>query len=211
MYYMIKTPWWLKKLFPDCTWDIPTSEKVIYLTFDDGPHPDATPFVLDELRRFNARATFFCIGKNVEEQPDLYARILNEGHITGNHTYDHVNGWRVSNNIFYDDIEKATSHIRSAIFRPPYGKITFKQVKHLMNKPNPLRVIMWDVLSADFDDKVQAQECYTNVTRYAKPGSIVVFHDSERTLHKLHYALPRTLKYFSDQGYRFETITAPIK
>lgn len=152
-------------------------EKIIYLTFDDGPHPVATPFVLDTLKKYNAKATFFCIGKNVAQHPDIYKRILLEGHTTGNHTHNHLNGSKNSNEEYIANIKEAKKYIDSNLFRPPYGRITGFQVK-LLNRA--FNIIMWDVLSADFDIHLSPEKCSRNVIKSAREGSIVVFHDSEK-------------------------------
>ncbi len=183
---------------------MPVEEKKIYLTFDDGPHPTATPFVLDELKKYNAKATFFCIGKNVETHPQLYKRILNEGHRTGNHTQNHLNGWKVSDENYFDDIKDAAKIIDSNLFRPPYGRISQFQIAALI-KQN-IKIIMWDVLSGDFDEKISAETCTSNVIKHAANGSIIVFHDSEKALEKMKVSLRETLNYFSRFGYSFEVI-----
>jgi peptidoglycan/xylan/chitin deacetylase (PgdA/CDA1 family) len=205
-FYTIKTPWVLKKFYPGCTWAINTKEKILYLTFDDGPHPEATSFVLETLSLFNAKATFFCIGKNVIEYPDLYKRVINEGHRVGNHTHHHLNGWQVTDKVYFDDIAMAAKSIDSKLFRPPYGKISGFQVKNLQAALLQYQIIMWDVLSADFDTKLTPEQCSFNVTRNSKSGSIIVFHDSEKALPRLKRALPDTLRYFGEMGYRFESI-----
>lgn len=212
MFYFVKTPWLLKQLYPGCTWHIPTRDKVIYLTFDDGPHPTATPFVLDALQRYQAKATFFCIGKNVVEHPGIYRRILDEGHRTANHTHNHLNGWKVKNDEYISNILEAARYIDSNLFRPPYGKITAFQVKLLTGtaaykrSDRNFRIIMWDVLSGDFDRKLSAEACSVNVLNKTRPGSIIVFHDSEKAFPRMQKALPDTLKYFSEKGYRFDAI-----
>jgi peptidoglycan/xylan/chitin deacetylase (PgdA/CDA1 family) len=205
MKYFVKTPWWIKKIYPFYTWSIPTKEKVLYLTFDDGPHPEATPFVLNELKKFDALATFFCIGKNVLAWPDIYKRILDEGHAVGNHTQNHVNGWKIQNEVYLRDVAEAASYIDSNLFRPPYGRITLFQAKNLPSamKGKRSEIIMWDVLSADFDASVTAEQSLQFVIFRSVPGSIIVFHDSERALQKLNYVLPKTLHHFSKQGFRF--------
>lgn len=204
MGYFIKTPWLLKKLFPSLVWDIKTDEKILYLTFDDGPHPAATTFVLDHLKKYNAKATFFCIGKNVTADLYLYKRILDEGHRVGNHTQNHLNGWKVSNTEYFGDIAEAALHIDSKLFRPPYGKITPFEIKNL--KHIGWKIIMWDVLSGDFDIHVTPQQCAENVVFRSRPGSIVVFHDSEKAFNRLQYALPKVLEHFSAKGYSFQPI-----
>lgn len=185
---------------------LPQDAKILYLTFDDGPHPVATPFVLDALRRYNARATFFCIGKNVKEYPLIYRDILMEGHRVGNHTMDHVNGWKTDDAKYLENVREAMQWIDSDLFRPPYGRIKLFQTRLLQGATRPLRVIMWDVLSADFDRELSGERCARNVIRYAREGSIVVFHDSEKAFDRLQKALPAVLEYFSKLGYRFEAI-----
>jgi peptidoglycan/xylan/chitin deacetylase (PgdA/CDA1 family) len=211
MFYFVKTPWLLKKLYPRCIWDIPVKEKVIYLTFDDGPHPAATPFVLDTLKQYNALATFFCIGKNVVEHPGIYRNILDAGHRIGNHTFNHMNGWKVRDENYIQNILEAGKYIDSNLFRPPYGRITKFQVKLLTEiKNSPMNknfsIIMWDVLSGDFDVELNGEKCSHNVVVNAKPGSIVVFHDSEKALPRMQASLPGVLQYFSEKGYRFDAI-----
>ena len=207
MFYLVRTPWLLKKFYPECIWDIKTDEKNIYLTFDDGPHPVATPFVLDELKKYNAKATFFCIGKNVAEHFDIYKRIIEEGHSVGNHTYDHLNGWKVKDEEYLDNIFKAKKIIDSNLFRPPYGRISRFQLKQLSGKKYDLTPIMWSVLSGDFDEEVTGEECYLTVAKYAKAGAVVVFHDSEKAFERLRYALPLVLKNFKEKGFEFRNIS----
>jgi peptidoglycan/xylan/chitin deacetylase (PgdA/CDA1 family) len=206
MFYFIKTPWWLMKCFPSCIWKMPDHEKVIYLTFDDGPHPEATPFVLDMLKEYQAKASFFCIGKNVVEQPLIYQRIVAEGHAVGNHTFNHLNGWKTSDAMYMDNIAKAKQYIDSSLFRPPYGKITPFQLRLLAKANFKLRPVMWTVLSGDFDVKRTKESCLRNVLKSTGNGSIVVFHDSEKAFVKMSYTLPKMLDYFKQQGYRFEKI-----
>jgi peptidoglycan/xylan/chitin deacetylase (PgdA/CDA1 family) len=210
MFYFIKTPWWLKKLWPGCIWDIKTSEKILYLTFDDGPDPIATPFVLEQLRKYNAKATFFCIGNNVAEHFSLYKNMIEDGHKPGNHTYDHLNGWREKDKNYLENIFRAKQVIDSNLFRPPYGKITKFQLKQLSGEKYKLTTIMWDVISGDFDKKVSAEDCFLNVARNANSGSIIVFHDSEKAFPKLQYALPRLLEYFSSKSFEFRVVENKI-
>lgn len=207
MRYIVTTPWWLKMMFPaNLTWHIPATDKIIYFTFDDGPHPVATPFVLDELKKYNAKATFFCIGKNVQEQPELYQRILAEGHRVGNHTHNHLNSWKTDDKTWINNVKEAAKWIDSDLFRPPYGKIRAFQAKLLQQANPPFQIIMWNVLSADFDQNISEEQCFNNVKKNVKPGAIIVFHDSEKALVNMKYALRETLRYFSGMGYRFEAI-----
>ena len=203
---MTKVPSIIKKFFSNFVWDIPTKENILYLTFDDGPHPEATPFVLEELKKYNAKATFFCVGNNVVNHPDIYRQIIEEGHVTGNHTFQHLNGWKVSDKKYFDDVVEARKYIDSILFRPPYGKITRFQSRHLRDSSLGFRIIMWDVLSKDYDVKLKGEDCAFNVLRYSKPGSIVVFHDSAKAFPRMKEALVTTLKFFSEKGYRFEAI-----
>jgi peptidoglycan/xylan/chitin deacetylase (PgdA/CDA1 family) len=207
MFYLVRMPWWLKKLYRGLVWNIPTKEKVLYLSFDDGPHPVATPFVLDELKKYGARATFFCIGKNVQAYPQMYKRVLMEGHRTGNHTQDHLNGWKTEDKRYLENIAGAARLIDSDLFRPPYGRISAFQSSLLRAAPLNYKIIMWEVLSADFDRALTGQRCAHHVIGRARPGSIVVFHDSEKAFDRLRVALPAVLKHFSGLGYRFEVIS----
>jgi peptidoglycan/xylan/chitin deacetylase (PgdA/CDA1 family) len=205
--YLIKTPFWLRAIYPNCTWKIPVQEKVIYLTFDDGPDPEATPFVLANLKKYNAKATFFCIGNNVLKHPNIYESILKEGHRVGNHTYDHLNGWKTEHNIYIDNIKDAMNIIDSTLFRPPYGRITKSQIKILKQTDSlPNQIIMWDVLSGDFDIRIDGETCARNVINNTVPGSIIVFHDSQKAWDRMSIALPKVLEHFSNLGYRMDLI-----
>ncbi len=206
MFYLVKTPWWLKKLYPGCIWDIKTNKKNLYLTFDDGPVPLTTPFVLEQLKRYNAKATFFCIGKNVEDHFDLYNQMIEEGHKPGNHTYDHLNGWHTKDKEYFENIVRAKQVIDSKLFRPPYGKITHFQIARIKAIRYQLTPVMWSVLSGDFDDLVSAENCFLNVARNAKAGSIIVFHDSRKCYEKLQIVLPKVLHHFSEKGFQFKVI-----
>ena len=205
--YLVKTPSWLRSFYPSCTWKIPSAEKVIYLSFDDGPHPEATPFVLAALKKFNAKASFFCIGKNVEAHQNLYAQIIQEGHTVGNHTYDHVNGWKTNTAEYIQNIELAGKLIESNLFRPPYGRITRSQIHKIKADKNlPQEIIMWDVLSGDFDLTLSPENCTKNVIKNTSEGSIVVFHDSAKAMDRLRIALPKVLAHFSKLGYQFKVL-----
>jgi peptidoglycan/xylan/chitin deacetylase (PgdA/CDA1 family) len=208
MRYFVKTPWWLKKIYSSYVWSVDTKEKIIYLSFDDGPHPAATPFVLDELKKYNAKATFFCIGKNVLALPGIYKRILDEGHAVGNHTYNHFNGWKTKDEIYLDDVREAGKFIDSIMFRPPYGRITSFQAKNIKSALNKtfVKIIMWDVISGDFDDTLDGKQCLQHVILNTTKGSIVVFHDSEKAFSRLQFLLPAVLEFFAKKGYRFEKL-----
>jgi peptidoglycan/xylan/chitin deacetylase (PgdA/CDA1 family) len=207
MFYFVKTPWLLKKIYPGCTWEIKGTGKNIYLTFDDGPHPQATPFVLQELKKYQAKATFFCVGKNVKSYFEIYKQIISDSHKPGNHTFNHLNGWKTPDKKYLEDILQAENIIDSDLFRPPYGKITKFQLKVLRGEKFKLRTIMWNVLSGDFDEKITPENCYLNVINNTGPGSIIVFHDSLKALPRLQYTLPRVLEYFTEKGFEFKAIS----
>jgi len=195
--YLVNTPYLLKKFYPSLIWEIPNNNNHVYLTFDDGPTPNITEKVLEILREHKAKATFFCIGKNVEKFPALYNKIIQEGHLTANHSYSHQNGWKLNDTNFISEIEKCKEFVSSSLFRPPYGKITFSQIEKL--KPH-FRIIMWSILSADFDKNISPQQCLLNSTENLKSGSIVVFHDSEKAKENLLFALPCFLKFCADNN-----------
>ena len=201
-----------KLFYPSLLWNKPEESNTIYLTFDDGPHPTITPWVISELKKHQAKATFFCVGENISKYPEVVAEIISAGHSCGNHTYNHLNGWRSSNEEYLENVSKAESTItkqlgskdRNKLFRPPYGKIRPSQIKALQNLD--YKIVMWDVLSADFDAEISNEQCYRNVVKLGKPGSIVVFHDSNKASEKLKEVLPRVLNYFSEKGYSFKAL-----
>lgn len=206
--YWVKTPHFIKKWFSSLVWDLPTEEKVLYITFDDGPHPIATKFVLQQLQQYHAKASFFCIGKNVAEHPNIYQDILNEGHTIGNHTQNHVNGFKTSSKDYLQNVLEAKKYINSSLFRPPYGKILPFQAS-LLQKAG-FKIIMWDVLSGDFDTKITGNECTQNVLLQATNGSIIVFHDSEKAFPRLEIALPKVLDFFNAKGFVFKALEGKI-
>lgn len=204
MLYLTSSPWWLRRLYPDCLWEMPKDDGKIYLTFDDGPHPDATPMVLDMLAAAGAKASFFCIGDNVRKYPEIYQRILREGHRVGNHSYHHLNGWKTSNDAYLEDIRKAAERIDSNIFRPPYGRIRRAQIRAL--RSIGMKPVMWSLLSGDFDPQLSEEQCAENVLKNLAPGHIVVFHDSKKALQKMQYALPLVLQLISERGWVAEKL-----
>lgn len=210
MFYFVKTPVWVEKVYSKRVWKIATEKDELFLTFDDGPHPHHTPFVLDELKKYNAKATFFCIGKNVLDHPNIYRRILEEGHAVGNHTQNHLNGWKTKDGVYLENIRIAQQYIDSNLFRPPYGRISGFQVRQLLQPRYKLLTIMWTVLSGDFDVSIAPQQCLQNVLLNSKKGSIIVFHDSEKAQARMRFALPEVLKYFTARGFKFNKISSKI-
>ena len=207
---LTKPPVLLRSVYRKCLWTVPTNEKIIYLTFDDGPIPGVTPFVLDELKKYNAKATFFCIGNNIEANPEIFQRIKSEGHSIGNHSYDHLNGWQTANAEYYSNIEKCNETLSAhdaanteRLFRPPYGKLKPAQYKFLKER---YRIVLWDVLSFDFDLKMSAEKVLNNVITNSGPGSVIVFHDSLKAQPRVEYALPKVLEHFSSKGFKFEKL-----
>ncbi len=203
-FYSVKTPAWLPRFFPkELIWKIP-EENTVYITFDDGPHEQATNFALNTLKEYNAKATFFCIGKNVVTHQNIFQRIIAEGHTVGNHSHNHLNGWKNTNDVYLKNVLKASQQIPNKIFRPPYGRIKISQSKKLIQRG--WRVYMWDVLSGDFDTDLSAEECLQNVLTNIEPGSIVVFHDSEKAFPRMKYALPEVLNYCNQKGWKMKQI-----
>ena len=200
--YLVKTPLFAQWLFKKLVWRIVNTEKV-FLTFDDGPVPEATPWVLDVLKNEGIKATFFCVGENVVKHPEIYQRIINDGHSIGNHTFNHLNAWKTDTKTYLSNIEKASEVINTKLFRPPYGKLSPSVTKKLEENYD---VIMWDVLSGDFDSNISAEKCLANVTKNTKEGSIIVFHDSIKAIDKLKYVLPEVIKVFKDKGIGFDKI-----
>jgi peptidoglycan/xylan/chitin deacetylase (PgdA/CDA1 family) len=210
----VKTPIVAKKMFPNYVWDIATNNKELYLTFDDGPTPQITNWTLDTLKQYNAKATFFCIGNNIENHPDIFENIIRDGHTIGNHTQNHIKGWRTKTKGYLSEVKEAQTIINSNIenlnssslnlFRPPYGQITPKQGKNLLELG--YKIIMWDVLSFDWEQDISEEKCLENVISKTKAGSIIVFHDSVKASRNMMYSLPKVLKIFSEKGYVFKAI-----
>ncbi len=183
---------------------MPSGEKTIYLSFDDGPIPELTPWVLDQLKAYNAKASFFCVGENVKNHQQIYQRILREGHSIGNHSENHLNGWKTENKPYYRNIRKCADRINSPLFRPPYGKLKPAQMLLLSRY---YKIVMWDVLSGDFDPTISNQQCLDNVLENMVDGSIVVFHDNIKSKEKLHFVLPKVLEQGKRLGYHFENLS----
>jgi peptidoglycan-N-acetylglucosamine deacetylase len=209
-FYWVKTNSIIKKIFSNFVWDIPNAENKIYLTFDDGPIPEITEWVIEELKKHNAKATFFCIGHNIEKHPDIFKKLINEGHSVGNHTFNHLNGWQTSTDDYFENFkhcETAICKLQSAncnLFRPPYGKIKKSQSRKL--RQLGYKIIMWDVLSADYDTTITPEKCLENVLKNVKSGSIVVFHDSLKAFPNLEYTLPKALKFWKEKGFVCDVI-----
>lgn len=201
--YYKKAPFLIRWIYSKATWRVKTSDKILYLTFDDGPTEGVTNFVLEELAKYNAKATFFCLGHNSVNNPKLMDELVANGHAIGNHSYSHPNGFRTKIGEYIDDVKKADVVVLSKLFRPPYGKMKLRQYKYLKKF---YRIIMWDVMPGDFDANIDGDKCFTNVVSNARKGSIIVFHDSEKAVDRLRITLPRVLKYYSDLGYRFEKL-----
>ena len=206
--YTVKSPAILKPLAKDLIWKMPEGEQRVFFTFDDGPTPGVTDEALDILKAHQAKATFFCLGKNVAKHPELFARILQEGHAVGNHSYDHPDGWNTEHFYYLRNVLQASKFISSALFRPPYGRITPAQVRALKSR---YRIVMWHVLSADFDVKNSARQCLDNVIENSTDGSIVVFHDSLKAADRMLPALEGSLGALQKLGYSFQSIQHELR
>lgn len=223
-FYWIKTHFLIKKIFSGFVWDLPNKEKKVYLTFDDGPTPKITDWTLNQLKEFDAKATFFCIGENIQKHPEIFNKVIDEGHSIGNHTFNHLNGWKTSTEDYIENFKQCEAEIikqlqiltqqsnpetlglilKSKMFRPPYGKIKSDQSRIL--KKIGYKIIMWDVLSADFDTSVSPEKCLENVMKNIRSGSIIIFHDSLKASKNLEYALPKALAFLKENGYKCEAI-----
>lgn len=200
---IVRVPLFYRCIYPSLLCRIPTDEKKLFLTFDDGPHPVITSKVIDLLNQFNARGTFFCVGENVKKYPDVFSLLKKQNFAVGNHTFHHLNGFKNSLKKYLHDVQLADAIIDSGLFRPPYGKLSPAQYFRLRQK---YTIAMWDVISYDFDQKISKKDCFKYVIRYSRSGSIIVFHDSDKAEKNLLYALPKTLEHFQKRGYVFESL-----
>ncbi|MDR2586406.1 MAG: polysaccharide deacetylase family protein [Prevotellaceae bacterium] len=195
---LFRPPIVLTRIFPTFIWRFFDQTDAIYITFDDGPSPEVTPWVLDQLDKFGAKATFFCLGKNAEMFPDLYAEVIRRGHSTGNHSYSHIKGWGMETGAYIRDVDTAAEFIHSNLFRPPYGRIGPHQAKMLSER---YKIVMWEVLSRDYGRSISGKRCARNVIRDMRPGAIVVFHDSVKSARNLWVALPLVLQAIKERGW----------
>jgi len=212
--YFVKTPRLIKFFFKHWIWNFSKKEKVLYLTFDDGPTPEITEWTLNLLEEYKAKATFFCIGKNIQEHPKIFQKIIDKNHAVGNHTNNHLNGLKTNDSTYFENIEICSKYFKenpkleiqnSKLFRPPYGKISLSLAKFIRKKG--YKIIMWDVLSADFDTTITKEKCLENVIRNTENGSVIVFHDSIKASEKLKYVLPKIIEYYTHKGFSFKKIT----
>ena len=199
-----QTPDFIRKLIPGAVWRLPQKEKTVYLTFDDGPIPEVTPWVLDLLKKYNIKATFFCVGDNVRKYPEVFKMVVSAGHSVGNHTFNHLQGFKVRSDKYVENVELADSYIRSNLFRPPHGHLRIRQGMKLSKK---FRFVMWDVITRDYNMKLSGEYVLNVVKRYARNGSIIVFHDSIKAEENMKYALPKAIEFLLSEGYKFEKIT----
>ena len=234
--YLVKSPLLLKWYYPSLVWNKSRSAKIVYLTFDDGPIPNVTDFVLNTLNSFGIKATFFCIGDNIKKNPEIFELLKKEGHSIGNHTFNHLKGWKTHDDVYTENFLKCQELTQTNLFRPPYGRIKKSQIGKLVDSyqlsvaslqlpidglqfsvlntqesqlqtvNSKLQIVMWDVLSGDFDEKLSPEKCYQNVIDNSGNGSIIVFHDSLKAFERLKYALPKTIQYLSDKGFQFGTL-----
>ena len=192
----------LRWIYPHALWRMDKREKAVYLTFDDGPIPEATPFILDTLERFGAKATFFMVGDNAQKYPHLLAEVKARGHRIGNHTYNHIGGLRWWSWLYLANVVKANKILKTDLFRPPHGWMKIMQYRVLRHCG--FRVVMWDVVTRDYSRCLTADDVLPNVKRYTRPGSIITFHDSLKSIDKLKHALPEALQWLAQEGYEFK-------
>lgn len=205
MFYLKKIYRPIQSIFPKYTWRLDNADNSIYLTFDDGPCPGVTDVILTQLKAYNAKATFFCIGSNVEKYPELYQQIIDEGHAVGNHSYSHISGWKMNKADYLQDIAKAKKYIESNLFRPPYGRVRRSQGNAILDN---YKIIMYDVMPGDFDNNLTPDQCYNYIIQYSSAGSIVVLHDSEKAKRTVLEILPQVLAHYTSNGYLLKSISS---
>lgn len=206
--YFTEAPTIFKYLYPSYTWNIYDETKSIYITFDDGPDPNSTPIILDILKLNNARATFFCSGIKAKSNPKIIAKIRDDQHTLGNHAYSHISGWRTNKKVYIENIKACDEFVNSKLFRPPYGRITNAQKKELQLQ---YQIVMWSLMPGDFDVKVDKKKCLGRSIRYTKQGTVIVFHDSLKTIEKLQYILPKYIQHFHEKGYTFKNMKSELR
>ena len=203
LWFIEHPPRLFRKFFPRAFWYCPRAEKTVYLTFDDGPIPEVTPYVLSVLREHNIKATFFMVGDNVRKHPDVFQMVRSEGHCVGNHTFNHVQGFKMKTSEYVDNVEKADSYIHSALFRPPHGQFSHNLENALCGK---YKIVLWDVVTRDYNKKLSGEYVLNVVKKYTRNGSVIVFHDSLKSEERLKYALPRAIEWLKAEGYKFDVI-----
>lgn len=203
MWYPIKSPFWLRLLYPQLTWHKSRDKRILYLTFDDGPIPNVTPSILKILKEHKIKATFFCVGENIIKYPEIFDQIVEDGHVVGNHTYHHLKGWETPKDNYLLDIDKCQKLTKSNLFRPPYGRATRSQYSELKKS---YKIVMWDIMSGDFDLSISPEKCLSNVLKYSRNGSIIVFHDNIKAEPRVLYALPRAIEHWLKEGYQFDVL-----
>lgn len=198
---LYSAPFWIRALYPkDLFWRIPTKQREVFLTFDDGPVPEVTPLVLSILNKYNVKATFFCVGENVQKYPEIFELLQNEGHTIGNHTFHHVKAWKTEYNSYLSEVEQCNILVKNKLFRPPHGQISRKIARHLSKE---YRIIMWSALTGDYDKRLSGEQCLANAVNNTSPGSIIVFHDSLKARDRMEYALPLYIEYCLEKGFGF--------
>ena len=194
-------PFWIRAIYPKgLIWYMPVTRREIFLTFDDGPVPEVTPLVLGILKKFNVKATFFCVGENVQKYPEVFDLLIKDGHAIGNHTFHHVKAWKRDFNTYLSEVEQCNLLVKSRLFRPPHGQINLRLARNLSKN---YKVIMWSALTGDYDKKLSGERCLVNAVKNTRPGSIIVFHDSVKALERMEYALPLYIEYCIKEGYSF--------
>lgn len=201
---LYSAPFWIRAIYPrNLIWNVRTKSKEVFLTFDDGPVPEVTPLVLGILKKYNVKATFFCVGENVQKYPEVYQQLLNDGHAVGNHTFHHVKAWKTDYKIYLSEVKQCSELVKSDLFRPPHGQINRKIALELQKD---YRIIMWSSLTGDYDKKLSGDQCLVHAIKHTRPGSIVVFHDSIKARERMEYALPLYIEYCLQNNFIFSTL-----